>query len=124
MGKDLPRRSAIEETFHRTDAAPAGRDYWDEVAISQIPPYVFVASKNGAVGSFAQRDHPGHGATWAVYLFHHDEEPEGYELAQGNEGWILARKLHASVEITMSPVGLEAFHERGRADRKEWSVGR
>lgn len=26
-----------------------GRNYWDEQALSQIPPYIFVASKNGAV---------------------------------------------------------------------------
>ena len=34
-----------------------GRQYWDEEAISQIPPDVFVADKKGAVDESRQRDY-------------------------------------------------------------------
>ena len=70
-----------------------GRDYWDEEAISQIPPFVFVASKSGAV------DHSRSETILAMaphgpYIFSimtKDLTDTSWE--PGNEGWVLARKL-------------------------------
>jgi beta-lactamase class A len=70
-----------------------GRDYWDEEAISQIPPFVFVASKNGAV------DHSRSETILAMaphgpYIF--SIMTKGLTDSSWdptNEGWVLARKL-------------------------------
>lgn len=59
-GQTTPREMAtlMEKIYRRqiiSDSTSAkmlrllGRNYWDEEAISQIPPQIFVASKNGAV---------------------------------------------------------------------------
>jgi len=86
---DLPLKKHSTEQMLRL----LGRDYWDEVAISQIPPYVFVASKNGAV------DHSRSETILAMaphgpYIFSiMTKNLKDTSWAQGNEGWILARKL-------------------------------
>jgi beta-lactamase class A len=70
-----------------------GRDYWDEEAISQIPPFVFVASKNGAV------DHSRSETILAMaphgpYIFSiMTKNLTDTSWNPTNEGWVLARKL-------------------------------
>jgi len=70
-----------------------GRNYWDEVSISQIPPDVFVASKNGAVdGSrsevlFVNSD----GARYVFCICTKNNIDQSWQPT--NEAWVLTRKL-------------------------------
>lgn len=70
-----------------------GRNYWDEQAIGQLPPHIFVASKNGAVDAsrsevllvMAPRN---------PYLFcicTKNNQDKSWE--NNNEAWVLAQKL-------------------------------
>lgn len=69
-----------------------GRQYWDEVAISQIPPNVFVASKNGAVDAsrgevlYVNGPHP---YIFAVCSRNNKDE----SWTQDNEAWQATRKI-------------------------------
>lgn len=70
-----------------------GRNYWDEVAISQIPSDVFVASKNGAVD--ATRDEvlfvSGKGARYVFCICTKNNKDQSWQ--NENEAWVLTRKL-------------------------------
>jgi beta-lactamase class A len=72
-----------------------GRNYWDENAISQIPPDVFVASKNGAVN--ASRSEVlfvnGHGRRYIFCICTNNIKDQSWKT--GNEAWELTRKLSA-----------------------------
>jgi beta-lactamase class A len=71
-----------------------GRNFWDEQAISQIPPTVFVASKNGCVD-----------ASRSEVLLVMAKEPYVFSIftknntdiswGDNNEAWVLAKKLSA-----------------------------
>ncbi len=71
-----------------------GRQYWDEVAISQIPPDVFVASKSGAVDEsrneilYVNAPHP-----YIFSIFTKNNTDQSWEY--NNEAWVLTRKLSA-----------------------------
>lgn len=71
-----------------------GRQYWDEVAISQIPPNVFVASKSGAVDEsrneilYVNAPHP-----YIFSIFTKNNVDQSWEY--NNEAWVLTRKLSA-----------------------------
>ncbi len=71
-----------------------GRQYWDEEALSQIPPGVFVADKNGAVdGSrdevvYVNGKHP-----YIFSIFTKNIKDQSWE--SNNEAWVLTRKLSA-----------------------------
>lgn len=70
-----------------------GRNYWDEQAISQIPPTVFVASKNGAVNA-SRSETVLVIAPSGAYIFSiitKNQKDESWN--ENNEGWVLARKL-------------------------------
>ncbi len=72
-----------------------GRNYWDDVAISQVPPTVFVASKNGAVDQ-SRSETMLVMAPHGPYIFSiqtRNQADSSWE--PGNEGWVLARKLSA-----------------------------
>jgi beta-lactamase class A len=70
-----------------------GRNYWDEEALSQIPPDVFVASKNGAVN--ASRSEAmyvsGKNARYVFCICTKNNKDTSWE--SNNEGWELARKV-------------------------------
>lgn len=70
-----------------------GRNYWDEEAVSQIPPDVFVASKNGAVD--ASRSEVifvnGRGARYIFCICTKNNKDQSWE--KNNEAWVLTRKL-------------------------------
>jgi len=70
-----------------------GRNYWDEDALSQIPPDVFVASKNGAVN--ASRSEAmyvsGKNARYVFCICTKNNKDTSWE--SNNEGWELARKV-------------------------------
>jgi beta-lactamase class A len=72
-----------------------GRNYNDEQAIAEIPPYVFVASKNGCVN--ASRSEillvmaPG-----GPYIFSvQTKNLQDQSWSDSNEAWVLTRKLSA-----------------------------
>ena len=72
-----------------------GRNYWDEEAISQIPPTVFVASKNGAVDQ-SRSETMLVMAPHGPYIFSVITKNQAdSSWIPENEGWVLARKLSA-----------------------------
>lgn len=70
-----------------------GRNYWDEVAISQIPSDVFIASKNGAVD--ASRSEVlfvnGKKAKYVFCIGTKNNKDKSWDAS--NEAWVLTRKL-------------------------------
>ncbi len=70
-----------------------GRNYWDEQSISQIPPTVFVASKNGAVN--ASRSEVllvmGPKSPYIFSIFTKSNKDQSWSST--NEAWTLARNL-------------------------------
>jgi beta-lactamase class A len=87
-GQVLSRRSS--DRMLRT----LGRQYWDEEAISQIPPDVFVASKSGALDAcrnevlFVNAPHP-----YIFSIFTKGNMDQRWDY--NNEAWVLTRKLSA-----------------------------
>jgi len=73
-----------------------GRQYWDEEALSSIPPSVFVASKNGAVNAsrsevlYVNGKHP-----YILSLFTKNNKDISWE--HDNEAWVLTRKISTLV---------------------------
>lgn len=72
-----------------------GRQYWDEEALSQIPPGVFAADKNGAVD--ASRDEVvyvnSRNNPYIFSIFTKNNKDQSWE--SNNEAWVLTRKLSA-----------------------------
>ncbi len=70
-----------------------GRNYWDDVALSKIPPGVFVASKNGAVnGSRSEILFVnGNGNRYLLSVFTKNINDQSWE--PGNEAWTLIRRI-------------------------------
>src|SRR6266487_4293724 len=72
-----------------------GRQYWDEQALSQIPPGVFVADKNGAVDASRSevvyvnsKNNP-----YIFSIFTKNNKDTSWEY--NNEAWVLTRKISA-----------------------------
>jgi beta-lactamase class A len=95
-GKVLSRRSS--DRMLRT----LGRQYWDEVANSQIPPNVFVASKSGAVDEsrnevlYVNAPHP---YIFSIFTKNNTDQSWDYN----NEAWVLTRKLSALLFAYYNP---------------------
>ena len=72
-----------------------GRQYWDEEALSQIPPGIFAADKNGAVD--ASRDEVMYVNSktnpYIFSIFTKNNDDKSWEY--NNEAWVLTRKLSA-----------------------------
>jgi len=72
-----------------------GRQYWDEEALSQIPPGVFVADKNGAVD--ASRSEivyvTGKNNPYIFSIFTKNNKDTSWEY--NNEAWVLTRRISA-----------------------------
>jgi len=70
-----------------------GRNYWDEVAISQIPSNVFVASKNGAVDESRSEVLyvKGNKANYIFCVCTKNNKDQSWN--ETNEAWTLTRKL-------------------------------
>lgn len=70
-----------------------GRNFWDENAISQIPPDVFVASKNGAVNESRSEVLfvNGRGARYVFCISTKNNKDQSWK--PGNEAWVLSKKL-------------------------------
>jgi beta-lactamase class A len=70
-----------------------GRDYWDEYALSQVPPFVFAACKGGAVDA-SRSETVLVMAPHGPYIFSvTTKNLKDTTWAGNNEGWVLARKL-------------------------------
>jgi beta-lactamase class A len=70
-----------------------GRNYWDEEALSQIPPTVEVFSKNGAVNASRSEvllvNAPHHPYVFCIITKNNKDQSWG----ASNEAWVLAKKL-------------------------------
>lgn len=93
MFETLANRTLMDATSSEKMLRLLGRNYWDEEALSQIPPDVFVASKNGAVN--ASRSEAmyvyGKNARYVFCICTKNNKDTSWEL--NNEGWELARKV-------------------------------
>jgi beta-lactamase class A len=69
-----------------------GRQYWDEVALSQVPPNVFAADKNGALDEcrnevvYINAPHP-----YLFSIFTKNNKDQSWDY--NNEAWVITRKL-------------------------------
>ena len=93
MFEALANRNLMDATSSEKMLRLLGRNYWDEEALSQIPPDVFVASKNGAVN--ASRSEAmyvsGKNARYVFCICTKNNKDTSWE--SNNEGWELARKV-------------------------------
>ena len=93
MFEALANRTLMDATSSEKMIRLLGRNYWDEEALSQIPPDVFVASKNGAVN--ASRSEvvyvSGKNARYVFCICTKNNKDTSWE--SNNEGWELARKV-------------------------------
>ncbi len=93
MFEALANRTLLDTVSSEKMLRLLGRNYWDEEALSQIPPDVFVASKNGAVN--ASRSEAmyvsGKNARYVFCICTKNNKDTSWEL--NNEGWELARKV-------------------------------
>ena len=89
----LANRSLMDSESSEKMLRLLGRNYWDEEALSQIPPDVFVASKNGAIN--ASRSEAmyvyGKNARYVFCICTKNNKDRSWELQ--NEAWELARKV-------------------------------
>jgi beta-lactamase class A len=93
MFEALANRTLLDTASSEKMLRLLGRNYWDEEALSQIPPDVFVASKNGAVN--ASRSEAmyvyGKNARYVFCICTKNNKDTSWE--SNNEGWELARKV-------------------------------
>jgi len=72
-----------------------GRQYWDEVALSQIPAGVFVADKNGAVDESRNEVMYVNSKKNPYILSIFTKNNKDTSWVSGNEAWVLTRKISA-----------------------------
>jgi beta-lactamase class A len=92
MFEKIYKGTIINDSISQKMIRLLGRNYWDEEAIGEIPPTIFVASKNGAVN--ASRSETLLVMAKEPYLFSiitKNQKDQSWET--NNEGWVLARKL-------------------------------
>jgi beta-lactamase class A len=79
------------------------RNFWDGEALSQIPPYVNVASKNGAVSRSRSEvllvNAPSGDYVLCIITKNQDDATWEFE----NEGWVLARSISRAVWQAFEP---------------------
>jgi beta-lactamase class A len=86
------RGKIISDSASRKMMRLLGRNFWDEQAISQIPPDVFVASKNGAVD--ASRSEVLLVMAKQPYLFClFTKNNKDQSWGNNNEAWLLSKKI-------------------------------
>ncbi len=94
MMEQLSRGEILSKQSSDRMIRTLGRQYWDEVAISQIPPNVFVASKSGAVDEsrneilYVNAPHP---YIFSIFTKNNSDRSWDYD----NTAWVLTRKLSA-----------------------------
>jgi beta-lactamase class A len=93
--KLIYQRKMLDEKSSDQMLRLLGRNYWDEQAISEIPPHIFVASKNGAVDA-SRSETLLVMAPASPYIFSIiTKEQQDTSWGNDNEGWVLAKKISA-----------------------------
>ena len=87
------RHQVINDSVSNAMLRLMGRDFWDEVAISQIPAHIFVAAKNGAVDQTRNETllvmAPKHPYLFSICT--RDNKDRSWK--DDNEAWVLTRKV-------------------------------
>jgi beta-lactamase class A len=79
-----------------------GRQYWDEEALTQIPPNIFVADKSGAVDQTRNEVLYVNGAHPYIFcICTKNNKDTSWEF--NNEAWVLTRKLSALIWKHFNP---------------------
>jgi beta-lactamase class A len=90
--KMIVENKIIDKTISEKMLRLMGRQYWDEVAISQIPPNIFVADKNGAVDASRSEVMYVNGAhPYVLCICTKNNKDQSWD--SNNEAWVLTRKL-------------------------------
>ncbi|PMD90756.1 serine hydrolase [Siphonobacter sp. BAB-5405] len=90
----ISERKLINPSISEKMLRLLGRQYWDQYALSQIPPDVFVADKHGCVNQsrsevfYVAGPHP-----YVCAIFTKNNRDESWEAT--NEAWTLTRKISA-----------------------------
>ena len=93
MFEALANRNLLDTASSEKMIRLLGRNYWDEEALSQIPPDVFVASKNGAVNASRSEVMYVYGKN-ARYVFSIcTKNNKDTSWGSQNEAWELARNV-------------------------------
>lgn len=103
-GQTTPREMAglMERIVNKELISPAasekmlrllGRNYWDEVSVSQIPTDVFVASKNGAVDASRSELVFVNGKKCRYLFCVCTKNNKDTSWENSNEAWVLTRKI-------------------------------
>ncbi|HEV2831618.1 MAG TPA: serine hydrolase, partial [Hanamia sp.] len=86
--KMIVENKIIDKTISERMLRLMGRQYWDEVAISQIPPNIFVADKNGAVDASRSEVMYVNGAhPYVLCICTKNNKDQSWDA--NNEAWVL-----------------------------------
>lgn len=94
--QDIAARKVLSDKASDKMLRIMGRQYWDEEALSAIPPDIFVASKNGAVNAsrsevlYVNGKHP-----YIISIFTKNNKDVSWNY--DNQAWELTRELSALV---------------------------
>lgn len=92
--RDIVENKIINKQISERMLRLMGRQFWDEDAISQIPPNVFVADKSGAVDQTRDEVLYVNGANpYTFCICTKNNKDTSWET--NNEAWVLTRKLSA-----------------------------
>ena len=87
------KREVISDSASQKMIRLMGRDYWDEQAISQIPSWIFVAAKSGAVDE-SRSETLLVMASKNPYIFSIcTKNNKDKSWKESNEAWVLTRKI-------------------------------
>jgi beta-lactamase class A len=104
--EDIVRRRIFDTATCDRMLRIMGRQYWDEEALSAIPPEVFVASKNGAVNASRSEVLYVNGPEpYILSIFTRNNQDRSWEA--DNEAWVMTRKISREVWT----------HHNGRSSR-------
>ena len=90
--KMIVENKIINKTISERMLRVMGRQYWDEYALSQIPPNIFVASKGGAVDASRNEVLYVNGATPYIFCICTKNNKDQSWVSE-NEAWVLTRKI-------------------------------
>ena len=93
MFEALANRNLLDTASSEKMLRLLGRNYWDEEALSQIPPDVFVASKNGAVNASRSEVMYVYGKNARYVFCICTKNNKDTSWGSQNEAWELARKV-------------------------------
>ena len=94
--EDIVRRRIFDTATCDRMLRIMGRQYWDEEALSAIPPEVFVASKNGAVNASRSEVLYVNGPEpYILSIFTRNNQDRSW--GADNEAWVMTRKISGVV---------------------------